>query len=95
MSERFSHGPSSGAGSADLDRLLRLNTTKPARERLTLIRVFEELRGIGYEGGYDTRTSLRPGLGENVMPAIRPRPSCRSPLRPARPTSSTGATTSC
>ena len=23
------------------------------RERLTLIRVFEELRGLGYEGGYD------------------------------------------
>ena len=26
---------------------------RPARERLTLIRVFEELRGLGYEGGYD------------------------------------------
>ncbi len=26
---------------------------KPARERLTLIRVFEELRALGYEGGYD------------------------------------------
>lgn len=23
------------------------------RERLTLIRIFEELRGLGYEGGYD------------------------------------------
>ena len=26
---------------------------KPVRERLTLIRVFEALRGLGYEGGYD------------------------------------------
>jgi hypothetical protein len=26
---------------------------KTARERLTLIRVFEELRGLGYDGGYD------------------------------------------
>jgi transposase len=26
---------------------------KPARERLTLIRMFEELRGLGYEGSYD------------------------------------------
>ena len=26
---------------------------KAARERLTLIRIFEELRGLGYEGGYD------------------------------------------
>ena len=29
------------------------NDGKPARERLTLIRVLEELRGLGYEGGYD------------------------------------------
>jgi hypothetical protein len=25
----------------------------PARERLTLMPVFEELRGLGYQGGYD------------------------------------------
>src|SRR6266849_4439622 len=36
-----------------LDGLLLANEEKPARERLTLIRVFEELRGLGYEGGYD------------------------------------------
>ena len=29
------------------------NEGKPARERLTLIRIFEELRGRGYENGYD------------------------------------------
>jgi hypothetical protein len=29
------------------------NAAKPAREQLTLIRIFEELRGRGYEGGYD------------------------------------------
>ena len=45
--------PKLGRWSGDLDRLLLLNTTKAARERLTLIRVFEELRGLGYEGGYD------------------------------------------
>ena len=37
----------------ELDRLLTSNATKEARERLTLIRVFEELRALGYEGGYD------------------------------------------
>ena len=36
-----------------LDGLLGANEEKAARERLTLIRVFEELSGLGYEGGYD------------------------------------------
>src|SRR5207302_1390492 len=42
-----------GAWSAELDRLLAGNESKAARERLTLIRLFEELRGLGYAGGYD------------------------------------------
>ena len=29
------------------------NVAKPAREQLTLIRLFEELRGRGHDGGYD------------------------------------------
>ena len=37
----------------ELDRLLAGNAARASRERLTLIRVFEELRGLGYEGGYD------------------------------------------
>ena len=45
--------PRLGAWKADLDRILAANEGKAARERLTLIRVFEELRGLGYEGGYD------------------------------------------
>src|SRR4051794_7437844 len=36
-----------------LDELLLANEDKAARERLTLIRMFEELRGLGYEGSYD------------------------------------------
>src|SRR6516165_1231495 len=36
-----------------LDGLLLTNEGKPARERPTLVRVFEELQGLGYEGGYD------------------------------------------
>jgi transposase len=36
-----------------LDGLLMANEARPARERLTLIRVFEELRELGYDGGYD------------------------------------------
>jgi transposase len=37
-----------------LDGMLLANEGKPGRERLTLMRVFEELRGLGYEGGYDS-----------------------------------------
>jgi transposase len=37
----------------ELDALLAGNAAKPAREQLTLIRIFEELRGRGYDGGYD------------------------------------------
>lgn len=33
--------------------MLASNETKAARERLTLIRLFEELRNLGYDGGYD------------------------------------------
>jgi hypothetical protein len=45
--------PRLGRWRDDLDRLLETNTSKVARERLTLIRIFEELRALGYEGGYD------------------------------------------
>src|SRR4051812_13758125 len=45
--------PKLGQWRADLDRLLLTNAGKTPRERLTLMRVFEALRGLGYEGGYD------------------------------------------
>ena len=45
--------PKIGRWRETLDQLLSENEAKPSRERLTLIRLFEELRGRGYEGGYD------------------------------------------
>ena len=45
--------PKLGSYVADLSRLLEENERRQRRERLTLIRVWEELRGLGYEGGYD------------------------------------------
>jgi transposase len=36
-----------------LDAVLLANEEQPARARLTLIRIFEELRALGYEGSYD------------------------------------------
>ena len=45
--------PKLGRWKAELDRMLTANTSNPARERLTLIRLSEEPRALGYEGGYD------------------------------------------
>jgi transposase len=45
--------PRLGRWLGELEQLLALNEAKPRRERLTLIRIFENLRGRGYEGGYD------------------------------------------
>jgi transposase len=45
--------PRLGAWREELDRRLAANATKPTRERLTLMRIFEGLRRLGYAGGYD------------------------------------------
>ena len=45
--------PRLGPWQAELDRLLTENAGRSARERLTLIRLFETLRELGYAGGYD------------------------------------------
>jgi AraC-like DNA-binding protein len=45
--------PKLGRWQVEIDRMLTQNTRNATRERLTLIRLFEELRALGYEGGYD------------------------------------------
>jgi transposase len=45
--------PKIGPWRERLDAMLLANATKPAREQLTLTRIYEELRGAGYDGGYD------------------------------------------
>jgi hypothetical protein len=45
--------PKLGRWTTEVDELLESNTAKPAREQLTLIRIFEEFRERGYDGGYD------------------------------------------
>jgi transposase len=52
-SRRVQRRPKLGPWCEDLDQLLAANEAKPQRERLTLIRLSEELCGLGYRGGYD------------------------------------------
>ena len=51
--------PKLGPWTAELDRLLAENEARPRRDRLDLVRLFEDLRGRGYAGSYDAaRKSL-------------------------------------
>src|SRR5438309_2383499 len=45
--------PKIGPWRTEIDALLLANEGKPGRERLTLMRIFEELRALGYGGSYD------------------------------------------
>lgn len=68
--------PKLGPWRDELERLLAANAEKSARERLTLIRVFEELRGLGYAGGYDAVRRFARRCRCDVRHCTR-RPSCR------------------
>ena len=83
--------PRIGPWQEALDGLLAANEGKAARERLTLIRIFEELRGRGYEGGYDAvlRADLdhrhnEPGVWR-LAERIRRRQDDRGPARSPHP----------
>jgi hypothetical protein len=43
--------PKLGAWLEELDKLMAANEVKPPRERLTLVRIFETLRDLGFDGG--------------------------------------------
>jgi hypothetical protein len=62
--------PKIGPWRDDLDRLLEENARQSKRERLTLVRIFEELRNLGYGGSYD---AVRRCAGRN----LRRRHTCR------------------
>ena len=46
--------PRIGPWREQIDRFLQANEGKQSRERLTLIRIYEELRALGFEGSYDS-----------------------------------------
>ena len=45
--------PKLGPWREALEQRLATNAARSSRERLTLSRIFEDLRGLGYAGGYD------------------------------------------
>ncbi len=57
--------PRIGPWQGQLEQFLSTNAGKAPRERLTLIRIFEELRGLGYEGGYDAVRRFAKGWSQN------------------------------
>ena len=57
--------PRIGPCQGELEQFLSSNANKPSRERLTLIRIFGELRGLGYEGGYDAVRRFAKGWSQN------------------------------
>src|SRR3989442_8835215 len=60
--------PKLGRWTAELDELLEGNATKPFREQLTLIRIFEELRGRGYGGRCRARRPYPPPRAQRRRP---------------------------
>jgi hypothetical protein len=58
-------------------------TSKSAREQLTLIRIYEELRALGYDGGYDAVRRYAAELGEGAR-ASAAASLCAAELRAGR-----------
>ena len=85
--------PKLGRWTEELEALLAGNLVKPTREQLTLIRIFEELRGRGYDGGYDAvRRYARRWAKEHGQATAAAYVPLSSPRE--KPSSSTGATKS-
>ena len=68
--------PKLGPWREELERLLAANAARSSRERLTLMRLFEELRGLGMPAAMMRCGATRPDGGAGRMQRRR-RPSCR------------------
>jgi len=85
--------PKLGPFVGQLDKLLEANMAKRKRERLTTKRLTEQLKETGYAGGYDSVRRYAQRWRQSMRRRAR-RHLCRKSTRPARPTSSIGATRS-
>ena len=68
--------PRLGPWRAELERLLAANAARPSRERLTLMRIFEELRGLATRAATTRCGATRRHGGAGRMRRWRQR-SCR------------------
>nr|WP_280141871.1 helix-turn-helix domain-containing protein [Mesorhizobium sp. YR577] len=62
--------PKVGVWKAEIERFLTANEGKPLRERLTLIRIYEEVRAHGYDGSYDAIRRYAETWAKNRVAAI-------------------------
>ena len=71
--------PKLGAWTDELERRLNANSRLSRRERLGLIRIYEDLRVQGYQGGYDAvrRYARARGRASAGTAPPRPTPLCR------------------
>jgi hypothetical protein len=69
--------PKVGPWRDQLEALLLSNEQKAPRERLTLIRIFEDLRLSWLSGKLRCRSTLRPGLASEAKAQQRRKPMCR------------------
>lgn len=74
--------PRIGPWRGELDCMPAENARRAKRDRLTLIRIFEALRGLGYEGGYDAVRRYA-ATWNRVVGFRRSRSSDRVPCRKA------------
>src|SRR3954452_19336645 len=83
--------PKLGPWIAALTAILEAEAKLPKRERRSTLRLFEELRGRGYDGAHDSvHRFVRTWRAERARLPVQA--LCRCGLILARPTSSTGAT---
>ena len=68
--------PKSGAWLTEIDRSLSANSARSSRERLTLMQPYEELRGLGYDGGYDAVRRYASTWKQAQRSGARQQPSC-------------------
>ena len=77
-SARSSRCRSLGRGVDDLERQLEADEKKKRRDRLSLLRIYEDLAALGYEGGYDAvRRYARAWRRRRLLSAPIPRTAPR------------------